>query len=526
MKKLFIILALAGCGTNIQAHARRVEIPSVRYLSQPQAAWQGDSLRIRFTSQLQGRLDGPVSLRIAPILVAGQDTVRYPELGYFTPSGARYHRRSEELSTAQQEIILRQASRRDTAVQAEYAVARLVPPSLAVQGRLYLQQYLYGCSQPLFVASTPVDVPQRAFPADTAYIPVQTPRGLLPLPVAAVSIPLFEANVTFLRPEDEPVKERSTTATVRITYPQNGAKVLPEFGQNLIELARIDHLRPVLEADTTAYHIERIFIEGYTSPEGTYDYNMRLSARRAKGMREYLCKRYGLAEQRVEIEGHGEDWDGLCTALAESDIEAKDEALSIIDRYEIFDGREKRLMDLRAGRPYRRMFREIFPRLRRMEMRIDYRVRPFGPEESEVLLESRPQDLSLREFYDAAQARNDDQGIVRCRSEYGREYDVAVRYFPDDDIANINASSAALVRGDLEAARICLVRVQENPLANNNLGVYHWLCGKLREAEGYFRKALETDHERAAYNLEQLGRWMRETGGEESETEIPAAQRQ
>ena len=74
-----------------------------------------------------------------------------------------------------------------------------------------------------------------------------------------------------------------------------------------------------------------------------------------------------------------------------------------------------------------------------------------------------------------AQAENDDRTIVRQRDAYGREYDIAVRYFPDDDIANINASSAALVRGDLELAWVCLGRVRENPLAANNLGVYHWL---------------------------------------------------
>lgn len=82
-----------------------------------------------------------------------------------------------------------------------------------------------------------------------------------------------------------------------------------------------------------------------------------------------------------------------------------------------------------------------------MEMRIDYRVRAFDPEEAGELIGRRPQDLSLQEMYEVAQAENDDRTIVRQRDAYGREYDIAVRYFPDDDIANINASSAALVRG-------------------------------------------------------------------------------
>ena len=85
---------------------------------------------------------------------------------------------------------------------------------------------------------------------------------------------------------------------------------------------------------------------------------------------------------------------------------------------------------------------------------------------------------------------------------------------PRTRAANINASSAALVRGDLELAWVCLGRVRENPLAANNLGVYHWLCGKIGEAEAYFEKARATDPQRAAYNLEQLRKWKEEFGDE------------
>lgn len=231
-------------------------------------------------------------------------------------------------------------------------------------------------------------------------------------------------------------------------------------------------------------------------------------------MRDYLRERYGLPAEKVTAEGKGEDWEGLREAVGRSDMKAKDEVLDIIDTYDIFDGREKLLMDLRGGDPYRYMLEHIFPPLRRMEMRIDYRVRAFDPEEAGELIGRRPQDLSLQEMYEVAQAENDDRTIVRQRDAYGREYDIAVRYFPDDDIANINASSAALVRGDLELAWVCLGRVRENPLAANNLGVYHWLCGKIGEAEAYFEKARATDPQRAVYNLEQLRKWKEEFGDE------------
>ena len=65
-----------------------------------------------------------------------------------------------------------------------------------------------------------------------------------------------------------------------------------------------------------------------------------------------------------------------------------------------------------------------------------------------------------------------------------------------------------------DRAWVCLGRVRENPLAANNLGVYHWLCGKIGEAEAYFEKARATDPQRAAYNLEQLRKWKEEFGDE------------
>ncbi len=165
-------------------------------------------------------------------------------------------------------------------------------------------------------------------------------------------------------------------------------------------------------------------------------------------LRDYLHGRYGLLAEKSRPRARARDWGRVCAeAVGRSDMKAKDEVLDIIDTYDIFDGREKLLMDLRGGDPYRYMLEHIFPPLRRMEMRIDYRVRAFDPEEAGELIGRRPQDLSLQEMYEVAQAENDDRTIVRQRDAYGREYDIAVRYFPDDDIANINASSAALVGG-------------------------------------------------------------------------------
>lgn len=86
-------------------------------------------------------------------------------------------------------------------------------------------------------------------------------------------------------------------------------------------------------------------------------------------------KRYGLPSSLiVSVNGMGEDWDGLRSAVEESDMPEKAEILSIIDGYGIFEGRELQLLNMRGGQPYRRMLRELFPPLRRVEVKLDYMV--------------------------------------------------------------------------------------------------------------------------------------------------------
>ena len=299
---------------------------------------------------------------------------------------------------------------------ADYRESRIIPSSM--RGELRLLHVLRTCCEERLLSSEAIAVPERAVVvADTVYTTVP---GVLPLPVAAVSVPLFETNVTFIKPKPEAVKERTATATVRITYPVNHWKVYPDFENNREELSRIDRILSPVATDTSTYRILSASITGYASPEDTWEHNMMLSEKRAGGMRDYLTGRYAMPAQGIAVKGRGEDWDGLREAVEASDMAAKHEILAIIDSYDVFDGREKALMDLRGGEPYKYMLKNLFPPLRRMEMEIDYRVRPFGTDEAGELIGSRPQDLSLREMYEVAQAENDNQTIVRQRDEYGR----------------------------------------------------------------------------------------------------------
>lgn len=496
MKYFILLLALTGAGILSRAQGNTDGGLDVRYPGPLTAQWSGDSLTVSFRCLVDGQGKGAVSLHLVPVYISGGDTVRYPGMAFLSPAGARFLKRREALTgtSAGGEVRI---LRRNGRAMAEYRQSRLVPG--ATNGRLQILQVLRTCCHDLLTAG------------DALEIPAPDPGPRLPATAGAVNVPLFEANVTFIEPKAETVKERTTVASVRITYPLNHWKVCPEFGDNRRDLAEVHRILSPIAADTGSYSLVSVYIAGYASPEDSYRHNLALSEKRARGMRDYLQNRYGIPARKITTQGMGEDWDGLRRDVRNSSLPWKRQAVDIIDRYDVFHGREKALMDLDGGIPYRYMLKHLFPRLRRMEMRIVYRVRPFAAHEAGVLFDSRPQDLSLHEMYRVARAGNNDRTIIRERNQYGWQYDVAVRYFPHDDIANINASSAALVRGDLEAARMYLDRVAGNPLADNNLGVYYWLCGNTARAKAYFLKARLSDPVRADHNLGQLLKWERDS---------------
>ena len=104
-----------------------------------------------------------------------------------------------------------------------------------------------------------------------------------------------------------------------------------------------------------------------------------------------------------------------------------------------------------------------------------------------------------REMFDLAQS-NKENDLLK----------IAAVYFPDDATANINASSVALTKGNVDEAWTYLSKVQDKPEAYNNLGIYYWLKGNKYKAENYFRKASKVDgqEEKANANLKMLSKYV------------------
>lgn len=179
--------------------------------------------------------------------------------------------------------------------------------------------------------------------------------------------------------------------------------------------------------------------------------------------------------------------------IEESHLPDRDQILSIIDSRDNYDRKEMRLRETQS---YDRLLSDYYPVLRRVDYRIEYRVRDFNLAESRDMLSRSPDHLSPYELYEVA-------GKYEKESEKWNDLlELTVKLHPEDPVANINAAGVLLNRGDLVAAKICLDKVSDLPGAWNNLGVYYLYSGDLQRATEYFAKAIVAGVEEASWNMD------------------------
>lgn len=314
----------------------------------------------------------------------------------------------------------------------------------------------------------------------------------LSLPTLAFYIPM----VSFLKPDLKEIrKRRKQSVTLYIDYPFAKYEVYPNFRNNREEIDKIDRiLRPLLSDGYS--DIEQINIRGYASPEGDYGTNETLSSNRSHFFMEYVKKTYGVAHVPFNVSSVAEDWSGLAELLEKDKPSYGEAALRIINRYGIFEGREKYLQELENGLPYRDMLKRLYPKLRRIEVTVRYQIRKVEPEDACELIYTNPSLLSLEEMY--AVARYYRPGT----DQYREVYEVAAYHYPDDVIANVNAASAVLLTGDLKSAHSYLRKVREDPRAWNNIGILCLMEGDKISAAEWFRKAVGVEPQKARMNLQ------------------------
>ena len=306
--------------------------------------------------------------------------------------------------------------------------------------------------------------------------------------------------LVYIQPPIEEIKRREIHAECFLDFEVNQTVIRPYYMNNPRELAKIHDMINSLKDDPNIT-VNRLDITGYASPEGTLEGNQRLSEGRYRALANYLATQYNFPRSIYHILFGGENWAGLVKAVEASHMEYRNRILDIIEYTPAPAERKDRLKQLAGGIPYRHMLRTIYPRLRVAICKVDYNVKNFDVEEAKTVILTRPQDLSLNEMFQVANTyRYGSQEFIDV-------FETAVRLFPKDEIANLNAAISALTRNNMALAEHYLNRITpENYPAeyNNAMGVLALLQGNYKRAETYLQTAAAGGLEVAKQNLEEL----------------------
>jgi tetratricopeptide (TPR) repeat protein len=320
-------------------------------------------------------------------------------------------------------------------------------------------------------------------------------EGISPLP-----LPDFE--LTYLVPEPETEKKRKITGEASIIFPVNQSVLYKDLANNKDELAKIT--KSIDEINSTeGAEISGISIQAYASPEGYIQDNIDLSVKRAATLKNYIKSYYGFNEKIFKVSSKGENWEGLVNKLGSTILtdKQKKDILRII-KIEDIKERKLTLKSYESGKPYKYLLQNIFPQLRLSVYTIDYNLPTFTIEKAKELLKTKPALLSLNEMYLLANS------FEKGSQDFIDVFDIAVRLYPSDKYANINASSIELKQKNTLRAEKFLSMFEQVPEAYNNIAVMYALKKDFENAKRYFQKAIDYGDDISKNNLERLNNYI------------------
>ena len=249
-------------------------------------------------------------------------------------------------------------------------------------------------------------------------------------------------------------KRRSFTRSAYLNFKVNQSALLADYMNNPVELAKIYSSIDSIREDNN-YRIARIEIVGYSSPEGSYAANARLSEQRAKALEQNLKHAYQLDDSMIDCRSVPENWEGLAAWLREYRPSYMQKVLDIIGQTPEPDARDAKIKAIDGGKIYNALLQEVYPKLRLVEYTVSYTVVPFSVEQGREIIRTRPDKMNHNEMYQVAASYGEGS------DEYNRIILMIAARFPGDRIANNNAAIVAWETGDYDAMRMYLKRLEE-----------------------------------------------------------------
>lgn len=349
---------------------------------------------------------------LTPRLVNGADSLTLPSVAVYGRRRYYYYKRNEggAMLSGTDETTLLAKDRPD-----EVAYSQIVPWAAWLDGaELRIDRYDYGCCRNVL--------------ADGQLSVGRYREAFFPL-------------LVYVQPEASREKRRALEGRAYIDFPVDQTVIYPDYRRNATELEAIRATIDTVRNDPDA-RIDTVWLKGFASPESPYAHNTDLAKGRTEALKKHIQRLYHFEDVQMLTDYEPEDWAGLRKAVEGSNLEHRSEILALIDTDMDPDAKERKIKQA-YPEEYRFMLDTYYPALRHTDYRVSYVIRSYSdPDEILEILHRAPQKLSQDEFYLAA-----------SRFEPGTEaftevFETAVRMFPDDEVANLNAANAALRRDD------------------------------------------------------------------------------
>ncbi len=418
------------------------------------------------------KVSGNRAVLLTPRIVNGNDSISLPAVGVY---GRRryytYIRNGESMLSGADEKTFKASKKPDTLpYRADVDYEEWMDGA-----RLTLEREEYGCCNSIL---------------DDQY-------AMLGGYDAPVENAAFFPELVYVQPKAEMSKSRTLEGSAFIDFPVDRTEIHPEYRRNAVELgkiqASIDSVRD--DSDVT---ITQVWLKGFASPESPYAHNRDLAIGRTAALKKYIQQLYRFDNGIIATGYEPEDWAGLRRFVERSNISHKSEIMALIDSDRNPDAKEA---EIKRAYPaeYRFMLQNFYPALRHTDYRIAYNIRSYSDvEEIKRIFATRPQKLSLNEFYIMAQEYEPGS------DEFTEVYETAVRMFPDDATANLNAANAAMRRGDNAAAERYLSKAGDSPEAVYARGALAIRSKDYDTALRYMNEAQNRGISQAAVVLDEL----------------------
>lgn len=412
--KIFILLAGILLPQFVNASIRNAEAEVENASLQREGTKMSASVTLDFSKVKMGRNDAVI---YQPVIVNGNDSIVMNGVGiYGRTREYQLMRKNEYPITGKDELTLRNGHAKTPVILEE-----VYPYEEWMNGsRMYLKRTEYGCAG---CGDMIVDANELAEYHEEIYVP----------------------DFQFAEAIAETIKTRELSGRAFVDFPVNQTVIYPDYRNNYVELgkilATIDSVKNDKDITVTS-----ISIKGFASPEGSYENNIRLAKGRTEALTAYVQNLYRFPQGFIKTSYEPEDWEGLREWVYSSNIDHKWGILQIIDSDLAPDPKNTKIQTT-YPLEYRFLLDNVYPGLRHSDYKIEYQIRQFTDvAEIAEVIKTAPQKLNLNEMYVLAGS------LEPGSDEYNEVFEIAVRMYPDDETANINAANSAMMRGDLVSA--------------------------------------------------------------------------